>query len=67
MPPSWLLVLVERYNVSPLWIKTGEGPQRMTRALENYSLEELNAELGRRLMGLFEQFGVLLSKLKEPS
>lgn len=48
IPASWLVVLVEKYGVSPLWIKTGQGQQRLTRSLGEVPLEELMAELGRR-------------------
>ena len=48
IPANWLVVLVERYGISPRWIKTGQGPQRLSRSLGDISLEELMAELGLR-------------------
>jgi plasmid maintenance system antidote protein VapI len=48
IPASWLVTLVEKYGVSPLWIKFGQEPQRLSRSLGEVSLEELMAEAGRR-------------------
>jgi hypothetical protein len=48
IPASWLVVLVEKYGISPDWIKTGQGQKRLARPLGEIPLEELMAELGRR-------------------
>ena len=48
IPASWMVALVELYGVSPRWIKTGHGPQRLSRSLADVPLEELMAEIGRR-------------------
>jgi len=55
IPASWLVALVEKYGVSPLWIKTGQGPQRLSRSLEEVPLEELLSEVGRRLDAIILQ------------
>jgi hypothetical protein len=49
IPAGWLVTLAERHGVNSLWIKTGEGPMYIFRPLSDYSLEELHAEIGRRL------------------
>jgi plasmid maintenance system antidote protein VapI len=54
IPSSWLVGMVERYGVSPLWIKFGQGSQRLSRSLEDISLEEIMAELGRRQDVIFK-------------
>jgi hypothetical protein len=48
IPASWLVTLIEQYGISPMWIKTGQGPQRLSCSLDEVPLEELMAELGRR-------------------
>ena len=55
IPASWLVALVETSGVSPIWIKTGQGPQRISRSLADVSLEELMAELGRRQDIIFKR------------
>ncbi|MCL2789874.1 MAG: helix-turn-helix domain containing protein [Desulfobulbus sp.] len=60
IPASWLITLVECSGVSPVWIKTGTGPQFLTRPLADIPLAELMAELGRRhemMFKLFERCG----------
>jgi hypothetical protein len=49
IPASWLVALVEKYGTSPTWIKYGEGPERLSRSLEEIPLEDLLSEAGRRL------------------
>lgn len=66
IPASWLVTLVERFGVNPVWIKTGEGPRDIFRPVSGFSLEELHTEIGRRLQGEFKRLGVLLSKLEVP-
>ena len=48
IPASWLVTLVERYGVNPAWVKTGQGPQRLSFPLEDIPLEEVIAEVVRR-------------------
>ncbi|MCL1985465.1 MAG: helix-turn-helix domain containing protein [Betaproteobacteria bacterium] len=48
IPANWLVVLVEQYGVSPLWIKTGREPRLLTRSLGDIPVAELMGELGRR-------------------
>ena len=55
IPSGWLVALVEKYSVSPAWIKTGQAPQRLSRSLEDVSLEELMAEAGRRQDIIFQR------------
>jgi hypothetical protein len=55
IPANWLVALVEKYGVSPLWIKTGQGPQVLIRSLEKITQEELMAELGRRQDVIFRK------------
>ena len=55
IPAGWLVTLVEKYGVSTIWVKTGQGPQRLSRSLgEKISMEEQLAELGRILDVLYK-------------
>jgi hypothetical protein len=55
IPAGWLVTLVERYGISPRWVKTGEGPQYLAVALEHVPTLELLAEVGRRMDGLMQK------------
>lgn len=57
IPASWLVVLVERYGLSPLWVKAGEGPMHLSRSLQDVPLEDLTGEIGRRISAAFSRIG----------
>jgi len=60
IPSGWLVTLVERYGVSPKWIKTGDGPQRITRSLKAVPTQVIFAELGRRWDSFWQALSIQL-------